>query len=397
MSHSVLLLLGLLMLWAFLRWRRSHGLRWALAVGLLAGWAAITRPADALCYALPIGLAMLWDLRRAAWGDRLRMAGTIVAGAAPFLVLQVIFNIGVTGKPFESPYRFYLDRDAPQLSFGFHEYDPTRTAKSVIPQKRIYHRDFNGSLIRAHRPENLLETWFDPSIGRLRLIMESTSPSLILAPLMLVGLLGLTTSHRVALFIILPLYCVFYLFYAALLRHYTPAIAPATILIGVLGVRQVEWVWLRARAAVSTLAVASLVGICIVVLPEMNPQMKDDPFPYPEVTDARENIPKSVKRPALVFVTFVDRAGENVHAEPVYNYDAARIDDNPILYVHDLGPRNIELVWYYLQHQPDRQVYRYDRTSRRLIDRGSLMDELNRLTAAAAATQRGTTAPAAPK
>jgi hypothetical protein len=69
------------MVWAFLRWRRNHGPRWALAVGLLAGWAAITRPADALCYALPIGLAMLWDLRRAAWGDWFRMAGMIVAGA----------------------------------------------------------------------------------------------------------------------------------------------------------------------------------------------------------------------------------------------------------------------------------------------------------------------------
>jgi hypothetical protein len=391
MSHTVLLLLGLLMFWAFLRWRKEHRLRWALAVGAFAGWAAITRPADALCYALPAGIVMLWDLRRCAWADWFRLAGTIVAGAAPFLVLQVVFNLGVTGKPFESPYRFYLDRDAPQLSFGFHEYDPSKLPKSHVIQKNLYHVTFNGRLIRDHRPEKLLDTWFNRrEEGRLRLIAESTSPSLFLLPLLLVGLLGLTTRPRVALVMILPLYCVLYLFYAALLRHYTPVIAPATILLGLLGMRQIEITWPRLRAAGATFGVALVAGTCVAALPEVNPRLEDDPFPYPEMVDARgELIPNNVRRAALVFVTFSldvkDIGGdqvavkENVHSEPVYNYDAARIDDNPIVFAHDLGDRNIELLRYYSERQPERFVYRYDRLARRLVPHGTVASELQRL------------------
>ena len=407
MSHSVLLLLGMLMVWTFLRWRRNHRLRWALLVGLLAGWAAITRPADALCYALPIGIAMLWDLRRGSWGDWLRMAGTIVVGAAPFLALQVVFNLGVTGKPFESPYRFYLDRDAPQLSFGFHEYDPTRLPKSHLAQKNFYHVTFNGQLIRDHRPEKLFEAWFGPEggrlkDGRLRLILESTSPSLFLAPLLLAGFLGLTNHRRLALFMILPLYCLLYLFYAALLRHYTPVVAPATMLLGVLGMRQLEVAVPRWRAAAATFALALVIGTCVIALPEVNAHHEDDPFPYPEMVDARQAlIPDNVQRPALVFVTFSldvkeisgDQVAirENVHSEPVYNFDAARIDDNPVIFAHDLRERNIELLRYYNEHQPQRNVYRYDRLERRLIPHGTVASEYKRLTAL-----RGTRPNAAP-
>jgi 4-amino-4-deoxy-L-arabinose transferase-like glycosyltransferase len=63
-SHEPMLLLGLLLVWAWLRWRRHQHWRWALAMGVFAGWGAITRPADAVCFALPVGLAMLLDLFR---------------------------------------------------------------------------------------------------------------------------------------------------------------------------------------------------------------------------------------------------------------------------------------------------------------------------------------------
>lgn len=408
MSHPVLLLLGLSIAWAFLRWRESRKWRWCLAVGAFAGFAAITRPADALCYALPIGIAMLLDLRgdKRPFGDYVRLAATIVAGAAPLLAIQIVFNLGVSGKPFESPYRTYLDRDAPQLSFGFHTYDPEKMPKSSLPQKQIYHATFNAGLIRDHRPERLLKTWFDRYDGRLRTVFESTTPSLILAPLVLVGFLGLTTRARWTLFVTLPLYCVLYLFYAALLRHYTPVIAPATILIGLLGIRELESLHPRLRAGAATFSAVFIAGICIVVLPEIKPRMEDDPFPYPEMVDARVNIPKNVQRPALVFVTFSATfkenenkqmvVEENVHAEPVYNYDAARIDDNPIIFAHDLGPKNVELLRYYLEKDPGRHVYTYHRLTRRLMPRGTIADELKRLRSPAATTQAATSPATAP-
>lgn len=395
MSHSVLLLLGLTMFWAYLRWRRERRVRWCLVIGLVSGLAAVTRPADALCYAIPIGIAILLDLGRRHFAEHFRAGVMIVAGAVPFLLIQVIFNLGVSGKPFESPYRVYLDRDAPQLSFGFHEFDPSIAPKSQLPQKQIYHDAYNADLIRTHRPGNLFQTWLNLSTGRLRLILESTTPSLLLGPFLLLGFLTLTTRPRVALFMILPLYCLLYLFYAALLRHYTPAIAPATILIGVLGIHEWETIWPRARAAMATLAAVMTVGLCIIVLPEVNPHMADDPFPYPEMVDARENIPKNVERPALVFVKFTPLEGQNVHSEPVYNFDAARIDDNPIIYAHDLGPaKNGELLRYYAQLQPQRHVYHYDRITRLWAPGGTVVEELKRLKATLPTTTPAATTPA---
>ena len=61
-SHEPMLLLGLLLVWAWLRWRRGRRRGWAWAMGVFAGWGAITRPADALCFAVPVGCALLLDL-----------------------------------------------------------------------------------------------------------------------------------------------------------------------------------------------------------------------------------------------------------------------------------------------------------------------------------------------
>ena len=68
MSHTVMILLGLLMVWAYLHWRRSARYAWAVAIGVIAGWAAITRPVDAMCWAATVGLAILLDLRGKARG-----------------------------------------------------------------------------------------------------------------------------------------------------------------------------------------------------------------------------------------------------------------------------------------------------------------------------------------
>jgi hypothetical protein len=66
MSHVPVLLLGLALTRAWLKWRDGMRPRWAWAIGALAGWAAITRPIDAICVALPIGIAMVM----AAWRSR---------------------------------------------------------------------------------------------------------------------------------------------------------------------------------------------------------------------------------------------------------------------------------------------------------------------------------------
>jgi len=60
-------------------------------------------------------------------------------------------------------------------------------------------------------------------------------------------------------------------------------------------------------------------------------------------------------------VLFRYHPGLNFHEEPVYNFDAPAIDDNPIVRAHDLGARNIEIARYYAEHQPERKFYLFDR------------------------------------
>ena len=145
-------------------------------------------------------------------------------------------------------------------------------------------------------------------------------------------------------------------------------------------------------------ATATLVGMCLTVLPELNRHQQDDPFFYYEMHDTRVTIPSDprVRRPALVFSTFTLMPGANVHAEPVYNWYAAAIDDNPVIFAHDLGSRNAELLRYYAERQPQRRVYYYDRVTRQVRPGGTVVDELRRLARAGtsantrpATTQRG--------
>src|SRR5258707_1098487 len=110
MSQLPVLFFGLIMFWAWLRWRSgSRRPGWLLLIGICAGWAAITRPLDAMCFALPIGVAILLDIRFGAeespsstgsksgsespgrkhrrWWVALAL---IILGAAPFLAVQAL-------------------------------------------------------------------------------------------------------------------------------------------------------------------------------------------------------------------------------------------------------------------------------------------------------------------
>src|SRR5687768_2801185 len=108
MAQVPALLLGLLMFWAFLRWlearergaaaredssappesERLRGNRvqwiWIAVVGVMAGWMAITRPVDAMCYALPVGMGILIELyrrREPAAGWALALVLLVIAAA----------------------------------------------------------------------------------------------------------------------------------------------------------------------------------------------------------------------------------------------------------------------------------------------------------------------------
>jgi hypothetical protein len=365
MSHSVMLLLGLTLIWAYLRWRKEHSLAWAAAIGAIGGWAAITRPADALCYAIPIAVAMLAWLLQQRRGTFVRTVLVIVACAAPFIALQLALDRGVTGHWLLTPYRVYCDMFTPQMSFGFHRIDPNARPQTTLQQRIDYYRDFTVGAVAAHRPELVLRTWAQ---DRLPCIATFALPNPLLLILLPIGLMALR-GRRWLLVGVLPIWIALYSFFAYVMPHYVVVIAPAVIFLVLLGMRALEQAWPRANQAIAVGCTIAIAGMCLRELPEFNHHVRDDPFNTPTML-ANARLPSLIKRPAIVLFRYEPHT--NPHNEPVYNVDVPWPDDAPIIRAHDLGARNHELFDFYAARQPQREVYLFDRATGALHDLGNV-------------------------
>jgi len=104
LSQLPVMFLGLLMVWGWLCWRNGYRRKWLLLIGVAAGWAAITRPADAVAFAIPVGVGILLDLYHRPWREVLAGGAMIIGGAAPFLCLLLGFNRVITGNFFHTPH-----------------------------------------------------------------------------------------------------------------------------------------------------------------------------------------------------------------------------------------------------------------------------------------------------
>jgi hypothetical protein len=371
MTQNVMLLLGLMFIASWLTWRRNKALRWAAAMGAFAGWAAITRPVDAIAYVAPVAAALLFELRALPLK---RIAATVAAAclcATPFLSLQIIENVGVTGDPLRTPYRMYADLYTPQMSFGFHSFDPTVRPQTSLPQRQIYYDQFTVPAAQAHRPERLVHTWLHE---RLPLLAEVTLPNRLLLILLPLSALALATLPRVAAWGVLIAYVMLYALFAYLLPMYLVVVAPIAILWALLGKEAVERVLApRAREVAAVGLTVALAGLAVAALPEVDHSFYDDGYPAPTMWFSYVELPGNVRPPAIVLFRF--RPGDNVNEEPVYNIDVVNPDDAPIIRAHDLGvSRNRELFDYYAKRQPDRTVYLYDRASRTLVTLGNVVE-----------------------
>ena len=374
MSQNVLMLAGLLLIWSWLRWRKENRISWAMALGACAGWMAITRPVDALAYAIPVAVAMLLDLRRLPLSTALKTATMACLFAVPFFTLQIIENLGIAGKPFETPYRLYADLYTPGIHFGFHDFDPTRRPQTNLPQRQIYYDQFTVPAVKAHRPERILSTWLHE---RFPTLFEVTLPSrlfLLLMPLALIkGDTTLYLKGRVPFIWVPVLYVVLYAGFAYLLPMYCVVVAPGVIVWVLLGKNAIEQLAGRWRDGARVALTVAIAGLTIASLPEIHRQTLDDGFAAPSMWFNYVELPRHVQTPAIVLYRF--HPGENVNEEPVYNIDAVNPDDAPIIRAHDLGvERDRELFDYYAKRQPARTVYLYDRTSRQMVTLGNVAE-----------------------
>ncbi len=367
-SQVPMLLMGLLLSLLYLRWRRDRSLLGALLIGIVSGWAGITRPADALCVCIPIGLAILLDLR----GQGLRRSavaiGILVVGAFPFLALQAVQNIGITGKLTEFPSDYYVARQYPAPMLGFHKVDPARMPHSRVPEKRAAMRDHIFPVYEKHRGSN---PW--PASRCFATVFGTLPCGLLLA---FVPLAPFTLwPHRARWMVAASflLYLAFYTFYVFYYGHYLFVMVPAAIVLVLSGVeaaasaaggpgsvsRQMAYAFL-------TLLVALL---SIWSLREFNPWAKDA-FEVSQLERVEKGVQmKITDRPAVLLVRFVDgsdRDGQPINPlpSPVYNTENAWPLDAEVLRLHDLGDREDAAIFdYFARTQPDRVFYRYDRAA----------------------------------
>jgi hypothetical protein len=385
-SQVPMLLLGLLVVWAWLRWRDKPRFGWLIAIGAFAGWGAITRPVDALVFAAAVGVGMLCSLWRTAAKRWVVAAGWVVLGAAPFLTVQLIFNKGVTGHVLQTPFAYYIDRDHPQTSFGFHDYDPRDGAASSLPQKRDYYRNVIAPLVQRHRIGNLLHNWVrrdvpgQPAYDRPRLpmVVDSTMPFRVLLPIAFVGLPRLDRrppAGAVAdVAAVHPRVRSVHVFPRALRRQRRPGGDPEhrprrrSAGDDVAAVRKCDPLVVRAwrghaRLALDVRAQPHLHAARPRSRGQSNSHVIDDETFHSNFLRAvNTQIPDVIQKPAVILFRYAP--GQNVIEEPVYNNLAAWPDDQEIVRAHDFGDgRNIQIVQYYAEHQPDRVFYRFDRAT----------------------------------
>ena len=372
MSQAPMLVLALPAMLAFVYWRKRHGARWLLLLGVCVGLAAITRPVDALCIALPLALGVLLELKHL---DNRRRVTTIAVGllsVAPFLLLQAVYNRGVTGGFKTLPWDYYAQRNDAYDTLSRKPIDPNVRPQSSLPQKQQFFDEF---VLPAYR-DKLAKSRSQAVVDRAaRLftgpplqeqekhsLIYGVLPNPLLIALLPVGLLGLT-RRRWIFWLPLPLFILIYANYTFFLPHYAVAIAPAAI-INVLGAKKaLPHAGFGAESddpdsSPVTLAFTLVViALCLTALPQLNPARHDQAFDAPLLRDVDAKLGK-IDRPAIVLFKYdPDRS---LHEEPVYNTAAAWPDHAPVIRAHDLGDANVKLFAYYAARSPARAVYRYD-------------------------------------
>ena len=372
LSHPLVMLWGLLSIWIWLLWSRRQKHGWALLLGVFVGWAAITRPLDALCFALPIGAGILWDLPGKATAHWLVTFGLIAGGAAPFLTVQFIEDYGITGNLLDTPHYNYSAHEYPGMVLGFMPFNPEWKQPSSLLQKQDYYDYFIVPGLKSHTAGSIVPNLYK---SRLPMMLQTDLPDTLLLILVPMGILGLTDPRRWVIWSTLPSFLGAYSCFPAFLMQYALPAALPLVLTLVLGIRTVAETWPGRQRAIGTILTLLLASFAMTTLPGFNPNAYDQGWSWPVMTAAHTRLPQEVQTPAVVLFPYHPR--HNFHEEPVSNVDVAWPDDEPIIHLQDLGmERDREIAAYYAKTQPDRDVYVFDRRRLLVIPQGKPKDFL---------------------
>ena len=148
MSHGPVLMWLLVALAGWLTWLERPAIGRALIVGAGLGMAAITRPADAAAFGLPLAV---WAVLRIRAGDRWTRFVPVVAAALVPLAFMVLVNLATTGSPLTSGYELLW---GPNVGLGFHPapYGPPHTPLRGLELISLYLFRLNTYLFEAPVP-----------------------------------------------------------------------------------------------------------------------------------------------------------------------------------------------------------------------------------------------------
>lgn len=148
MSHGPVLTWLLAALAAWLAWTERPGTGRALLVGASLGMAAITRPADAAAFGLPLAI---WALFLIRGGERwTRFVPMVLAALVP-LGFMLFVNWSTTGSALTSGYQLLW---GPNVGLGFHAapYGPAHTPQRGVELLGLYLFRLNSFLFEAPVP-----------------------------------------------------------------------------------------------------------------------------------------------------------------------------------------------------------------------------------------------------
>jgi hypothetical protein len=357
MSETAFLLAVMILIWAWFRWRRQNSTGWAVLIGMTAGWAAITRPLDAICFATPVAIAMLYELWRRPTAIA-KTAAAVVLAALPFAAMQIAQNIGVTGKWTQTPMQYYVAQSYPAPLLGFAKADLKNLPPDLSAPKRAY-AAASMNLYSEHTLKNVLKTWY---MVRFQQIRRDTLPDTDLFILLPLALAARWDIRRLVLLAAVVLMLVVYLGYIFHLDQYLVAIMPGMICLMLMGWEGLDRAWPRYRRRIGAMVAAALIGFSLAALPEFSSRV----WALPTVCEPTKQINQdllALKSPSVVLFSFAG-PGHSIDWFPVHNDDVAWPDDALVIRASDLGEdQNWKLYAYYAHIQPERRFYLYQPSS----------------------------------
>jgi 4-amino-4-deoxy-L-arabinose transferase-like glycosyltransferase len=349
-STAPLMLLVLAALWAYLHWRRDRRARWTALVGFFTAWAGITRPLDALCFAVPIGIAMLLDLRGSSPRRYLISLGSLFLAALPLLTLQIICNIGITGSWRQTAWTAYTRHDDPLDGMAIGKIDLSQRSQSTLPQKVEFSDGFTRSAAIERHARHRLANWIKDDLPADVNVLWPHPLLMVLIP---IGLMAIGRKPaRGVLYATLPLCLLAYAMYTFSVPQYVVIGAPAAALGVVLASEACGRAWPKRSDLIVTAISIAIVGLTCTQLPQFNRIVLDDRYRPSEPRQVAMELSSLDRTPAVVLFHFTPGV-DNVHFEPVYYIDVAWPDAARVIRAHDLGSRNREIFQYY----PDRAFY----------------------------------------